>query len=425
MNIVLLCWRDTDHPEGGGSERYLERVAGHLALQGHRVVFRTARYPGSARCDVREPGVTFWRGGGQFSVYPLALCALLAARLGRGYGPLRGMGRPDVVVDTQNGIPFFASVVSGAPTVVLTHHCHREQWSVAGPLLARVGWFIESRLSPLVHRRNKWVTVSQPSAQELAELGIAPGQIEIIRNGVDRDGVAGDGAGHSRADDGGAGELPGVEMPAAADCAVPGDDTSTTAAADTATSAGPSAEPAAPRLVTLSRLVPHKQIEHAIDVISSLRKTHPAAQLDIIGSGWWEERLRDYAREVGVADRVVFHGHVTEQQKHAILAGADVHVMPSRKEGWGLAVIEAGIHGVPTVGYEASAGLRDSVVDEVTGLLAGSPGGLINAVESLLDDPALRRRMGEAARERSAQFSWSATGRAWERVLEDVVARRG
>ena len=47
MKVLLLCWRDTGHPEGGGSERYLERVAAHLAARGDRVVFRTAAYPGA------------------------------------------------------------------------------------------------------------------------------------------------------------------------------------------------------------------------------------------------------------------------------------------------------------------------------------------------------------------------------------------
>ncbi len=46
-----------------------------------------------------------------------------------------------------------------------------------------------------------------------------------------------------------------------------------------------------------------------------------------------------------------------------------VHVLPSRKEGWGLAVVEAAQHGVPTIGYRASGGLTDSIVDGVTGML--------------------------------------------------------
>ncbi len=126
-DVLLLCWRDTGHPQGGGSERYLERVGAELADRGIRVTLRTAGYRGAARHDVRD-GVRVSRGGGRLTVYPRALAAIAAGRLG--LGPLKGI-RPDVVVDTQNGIPFFAKAASRAPVVVLVHHCHRAQWPVA------------------------------------------------------------------------------------------------------------------------------------------------------------------------------------------------------------------------------------------------------------------------------------------------------
>lgn len=390
MKIVLLCWRDTRHPEGGGSERYLERVGQHLANAGHQVIFRTARYPGSAAWETstrNEEGeehapVHFSRGGGNLSVYPWALLALLGLRLGLWR---RGFGRPDVVVDTQNGVPFFASLVAGAPTVLLTHHCHREQWSVAGPVLCRVGWLIESKISPLLHRRNRWVTVSRPSAEELFALGVPRGRVKIIRNGVDP--VPG-----------------GVALPDAASAPNP------------AVTQGRPGEPV--HLVTLSRLVPHKQIEHALDAVAQVAQSHPGVVLDIIGDGWWAGKLRDYARQLGIESHVVFHGHVSEKRKHQILARAAVHVMPSRKEGWGLAVIEAGQHAVPTVGYGSSAGLRDSIIADRTGVLVDSPEQLVAAVEGLLDDPARLRELGEAARLRAGEFSWPATGQAWLELLE-------
>ncbi|OFM59897.1 glycosyl transferase [Corynebacterium sp. HMSC058E07] len=382
MKVLLLCWRDTDHPEGGGSERYLERVGQHLAAQGHQVVFRTAHYPGSTRSQQVSRNFRFSRGGGNLTVYPRALAAIVAARFGR--GSLADIGRPDVVVDTQNGVPFFASLVSGAPTVVLTHHCHREQWSVAGPVLSRIGWLIESTLSPWIHRRRRWVTVSAPSAEELVELGVPRGSIEIIRNGIDP-----------------------VAPSLIPDAPSPNSDHAS--------------EEQTIHLVALSRLVPHKQIEHAMDAVAAVARTHPNVRLDIIGDGWWADRLRDYARELGIEPLVIFHGFVSEELKHRILNRASVHVMPSRKEGWGLAVIEAGQHGVPTVGYESSAGLRDSIIDGQTGLLCDSPGGLMNAVEYLLDNPDKRREMGRAAKRRAEEFSWDATGRAWETLLCEEV----
>lgn len=400
MKVLLLCWRDTGHPEGGGSERYLERVAAHLAARGDRVVFRTAAYPGARRRSERD-GVRFLRAGGNFSVYVRAWFAMLAARFG--VGPIASAlgGRPDVVVDTQNGVPFFAELFSGAPTVVLTHHCHREQWPVAGPMVGRLGWFIESRLAPWVQRRCRYVTVSRPSADDLHGLGVDASRVTVIRNGVDP-------VPESVAD--------AIDGASGAGSAVP------------APFGSPSPHPCSaddgPRLATLSRLVPHKQIEHAIDALAALLPQFPDAVLDIIGSGWWADELHAYAKGLGVADRVVFHGQVSEEEKHLILSRACVHVMPSRKEGWGLAVIEAAQHGVPTVGYRASAGLRDSVVDGVTGMLADSEDELVAVTRRIVTDVPLRDFLGAEARTRAETFSWEATAGAFASLLDDVAADR-
>lgn len=180
-SVLLLCWRDTGHPQGGGSEAYLQRIGAQLAAAGIAVTLRTARYPGAPRRDVVD-GVRISRAGGRYSVYIWALLAMAVARLG--LGPLRTV-RPDVVVDTQNGLPFLARLIYGRRVVVLVHHCHREQWPVAGPVLGRLGWFVESTLSPRLNRRNQYVTVSLPSARDLVALGVDGTRIAVVRNGLD------------------------------------------------------------------------------------------------------------------------------------------------------------------------------------------------------------------------------------------------
>lgn len=375
--VLLLCWRDTGHPQGGGSERYLEQVGAHLAARGVKVTLRTARYPGAARRETID-GIDISRAGGRYSVYPRALAAIALARLG--LGPLRGI-RPDAVIDTQNGIPFFARAASKAPSVVLVHHGHREQWPVAGKLVGRIGWWIESRLSPRVHRDNQYLTVSLPSAEELTTLGVDGSRIAVVRNGAE--------------------PVP-VDAP--------------TGAAETRT--------AEPRVVVLSRLVPHKQIEDALAAVAQLRGRIPGVQLDVIGDGWWADNLKSVAAQLGIADAVTFHGHVDERRKHELLARSWVHVMPSRKEGWGLAVIEAAQHGVPTVGYRSSRGLTDSIVDGVTGVLVDDVDQLAESVAELLDDAAARTIMGEKARSRAREFSWESTASGVYQVLSAAADGR-
>jgi glycosyltransferase involved in cell wall biosynthesis len=371
-SVLLLCWRDTGHPQGGGSETYLQRIGTQLAAEGIQVTLRTARYPGAPRHEVID-GVRINRVGGRYTVYIWAMLAMALARMG--LGSLRHV-RPDVVVDTQNGLPFLARLIYGRRAVVLVHHCHREQWPVAGPVLSRVGWFVESTMSPRLHRHNQYVTVSLPSARDLVALGVDGERIAVVRNGLDE--------------------------------------------APTPTLSGPRA--AVPRLVVLSRLVPHKQIEDALDAVAQLRPRVPDLHLDIVGGGWWRQRLVDHAHRLGICDAVTFHGHVDDMTKHHLLQGSWVHVLPSRKEGWGLAVVEAGQHSVPTIGYRSSGGLSDSIIDGVTGVLVDNRAELVDSLEQLLSDPVLRDQLGAKAQARSTEYSWAQSAEALRTVLRAVRA---
>jgi len=375
-SVLLLCWRDTGHPQGGGSETYLQRVGAQLAASGIVVTLRTARYPGAPRHEVLD-GVRITRAGGRYSVYVWALLAMglheLGARLG--IRPLR-QARPDVIVDTQNGLPFLARLVYGRRVMVLVHHCHREQWPVAGPILGRLGWYVESTLSPRLNRRNQYVTVSLPSARDLVALGVGNERIAVVRNGLD--------------------EAPPQSLSGS--------------------------RSATPRAIVLSRLVPHKQIEDALETLAELRSRIPGLHLDIVGSGWWRQRLVHHAQRLGISEAVTFHGHVDDVTKHQLLQSSWVHVLPSRKEGWGLAVVEAAQHAVPTIGYRSSGGLCDSIVEGVTGILVDSRAELVDRLEQLLCDPVLRDQLGAKAQTRSYEFSWAQSADAVRTVLEAVHA---
>ncbi|HEV7581146.1 MAG TPA: glycosyltransferase family 4 protein [Mycobacterium sp.] len=375
-SVLLLCWRDTGHPQGGGSETYLQRIGAQLAASGITVTLRTARYPGAPRHEVVD-GVRISRSGGRYSVYIWALLAMALNELGArmGLGPLR-RARPDVVVDAQNGLPFLARLLYGRRVMVLVHHCHREQWPVAGAVLGRLGWFVESWLSPRLHRRNQYLTVSLPSARDLVTLGVDNERIAVVRNGLD--------------------EAPARSL------------------------SGPRS--AVPRVVVLSRLVPHKQIEDALETVAELRPRLGELHLDIVGDGWWRQRLVHQVRSLGISDAVTFHGHVDDVTKHHVLQSAWVHVLPSRKEGWGLAVVEAAQHRVPTIGYRSSGGLSDSIVDGVTGILVDNRAELADRLEQLLCDPVLRDQLGVKAQTRSGEFSWTQSADAVRAVLKAVQA---
>ncbi|WP_173086567.1 glycosyltransferase family 4 protein [Phytohabitans rumicis] len=371
--MLFLNWRDTRHPEGGGSEVYVERVAGELVARGHRVTLLCAAHDQGSAEETTASGIRLIRRGGRGTVYAAAALTLLAGRLGT--GPLAGR-RPDLVVDVCNGVPFLSPLYAGRPTVVLVHHVHREQWPVVlGRGRARFGWWLESALAPRVYRRCRYVAVSAATRDELAGLGVAESRIEVIHNGTP--------------------EVIGA----------------------------PVRKTPYPSLLVLGRLVPHKRVELALRALATLSAELPGLELVVAGQGWWADRLRAEAAALGVADRTRFTGYVSEADKHALLGSAWAVVVPSLKEGWGLTVVEAGARGTPAVAFRGAGGVREAVVDGRTGLLAGDPDDFVAQLRRLLTDGALRRRLGEAARAHAASFTWAAAGAAFARVVEPIGQR--
>lgn len=357
-NVVVLNWRDPWHPEGGGSELYVHQVAQQLRDSGRNLTWVTAAYPGAAADEVVD-GIRFIRRGGHLTVYLWVAWMLLSGSLRRRTGGV------DAVLEVQNGMPFLSSWWTRAPVTVLVHHVHREQWSVVGPVLAKVGWFLESRVAVLANRRNRYVAVSDVTRRELVGLGVRASDITLAYNG----------------------------MPP-----VPAYD------------AGERTEE--PTLVVLSRLVPHKQIDHVIAAMPALAEEFPGLRLRVLGDGWWGEELHRQAAEIGRDGSAGFHidflGHVSDRTKFEELSRAWVHVLPSVKEGWGLSIVEAGHAGTPSVAYTTAGGVTEAILDGVTGLLATDEADLRLRIAALLRDEHLRVDLGQKARVRAAEFTWEA-----------------
>lgn len=365
MHIVVLNWRDTANPEGGGSEVYIEEIAQRLVTRGHTVTIVCAAHVAAPHMDVRL-GIRFIRVGSKLTVYSRA----------RGLLRSGALGRIDVIVDTQNGIPFFSPWATSVPTVALVHHVHREQWPVVyDPIRARIGWHIESRWAPRVYRRSPYIVVSNATGTEINALGVARESITVVHNGT---------------------------MPAA----------------NTRTPPDPH-----PRILVLGRLVPHKRVEHVLHAAARLRQRHPGLRVAIVGDGWWASALRDCAEQLGVDDITEFTGHVDEAEKTQQIARAWVLALPSVKEGWGLVVLEAASAGVPAVAYADAGGVAESIVDGETGILVrGHVIAFAAALESLITEDDLRLTMGRRARDHSTKFSWEVSTQRFEAVLARAVA---
>jgi D-inositol-3-phosphate glycosyltransferase len=184
-----------------------------------------------------------------------------------------------------------------------------------------------------------------------------------------------------------------------------------------------------PVLLFVGRIQPLKGVDVAVRTLAELRRDD--AELFIVGGasgqGGQAEvgHIEKMAAALGVADRV----HFVEPQPHHMLStwyrAADVVIVPSRSESFGLVALEAAASGIPVVA-SAVGGLRTLIDHGRTGFLVDSRDASIFAahVRELLDNRRLASAMGMRAALRSRQYTWSQAASRLARVYEDLLAAR-
>lgn len=375
VRAVVVNWRDLDHSLAGGSEVYAWQFARALREGGAEVEFLTARERGRARSVVRE-GIRVRRAGGALGFYPVTLARLAWRRR-----------RTDIVIDPSCGLPSFSPLVlrRRTPVVMVVHHVHQAQFDAhfPGPVAAFGRW-LERVAMRVVYRRRRVLAVSGSTREEMRDQLAWKGDIGVLANGADL---------HPAPS--------GIEVD-------PG------------------------RVAVLGRLVAHKRVDLVIRALADLgagAADDGRPHLDVVGQGPERERLEGLAAELGLADRVTFHGYVDEPTKAALLSRAAVHVCASDAEGWGQAVIDAAGYGVPTLARDVP-GLRDSVRHGETGwLLPDAPGDPEEVRRRLADalagalavPPAERDALAAACRAWAEQFDWTSMRAAARALVTEEI----
>jgi len=152
----------------------------------------------------------------------------------------------------------------------------------------------------------------------------------------------------------------------------------------------------------------------------------PAAKLTVVGGGNLLEHHRAEARRLGIADRVEFAGKVSDDDLPKFHQAADVFCVPSvdRSEAYGIALLEAESAGLPCIST-AIPGVRSVVHDGETGLLVkpNDAIALAAALNKILNDESMRKKMGENARAFALTRTWSDAGKKYLEIYEAVLNR--
>jgi len=175
-----------------------------------------------------------------------------------------------------------------------------------------------------------------------------------------------------------------------------------------------------PVVAYVGRLKRAKRPDHAVKAFRIVKEKIPEAELWIIGDGYFRKDLEKMA-----TDGVRFFGGLSDGERRELVKRAWVLVNPSVREGFGLNVVEANALGTPCIAYDV-AGLRDSVKNDKTGLLAGagSVEDLADKMVMVLKDDTLRARLSKNALEYSRKFGWDMSARGFEEVFRALCERQ-
>ena len=178
-----------------------------------------------------------------------------------------------------------------------------------------------------------------------------------------------------------------------------------------------------PRVVFVGRLAPQKGVRTLVEAARLLKTS--GVQVLLVGDGPQRSTLEQEIRRQGVGDVVHLFGFVPHERVPAILTHADLLVLPSHYEELGTILLEAMWVGVPIVASR-TGGIPDIIDDGVNGLLVvpGDPEVLARAIDRLLADSELARRLGKAARERAKDYDWGVLAERVFAIYRDVLAGR-
>jgi glycogen(starch) synthase len=383
MRVLMLSW---EYPPVvvGGLGRHVHAVATRLVAQGHEVVVLCRRETGTdasthPTTDVEIDGVRLISVAEDpphlaFEHDLVGWTLAMGHAMARAGTRLLRTWRPDVVHahDWLVAHPAIALAENAEVPLVATIHA-TEAGRHAGWLSHPLNQQVHSVEWWLANRADSVITCSSAMRTEVSDLFELPAdEISVIHNGIEPRGwrVSQRRVAEARAD-------------------------------------------FAPRngklLLFFGRLEYEKGAQDLLAALPRIRRAHPGTRVVVAGKGRHLPILVEQARKLRIRRAVDFVGHLSDRDLVAAMGAADVVVLPSRYEPFGIAALEAAAAGAPLVASTAG-GLGEMVTDGVTGVsfTPGDVAELTTAVHTVLDDPAAARRRAKTARGRlAADFDWT------------------
>lgn len=369
MRILWLQWRDIRHPWSGGAEIYMHQISRRLARMGHKVVAVTSWYPGLKKYENID-GYYVQRVANHDN-YILHVPKIL-------HNYSRWV---DVIVEDTSKAPLMTPLLrfKDMPVIAVVHHLNREIYFQEIPLRRGLIAYTLETIMPYIYSRlpqTRIIAVSKSTKEELTRLGADPSKIHIVQNAIDEDELLSNPNSYQKN--------------------------------------------SVPTVIYFSRLKKYKQPHHALLAFRRVVEEMPGAKLIVAGKG--TETLRKYAEKLGIGDNVEVYGEVDEKSKKDLFCRAWILIQTSRKEGFGITVLEAATCKTPAVAYDVP-GLRDSVRHMETGMLvpAGDIDGLAEAILRLLGDESLRSRLAENAYKHAQQHTWDKIAEEFAKTLIEAL----
>lgn len=362
MKILILNWRDPENPLAGGAEQSLYEHAKYWAKKGASITWFSSSFKNAKREDSLG-NIKIIRAGSHYTVHLLFLIYWLFGKIGKDF---------DIIVDCFHFIPFFTPLyIKKIKKIALINEVADKLWF--SNLLFPFSW-IGYKIEPLFFKfymNVPFITASESAKKDLVKMGIREKDINIIHHGV---------------------TLPPT-LPI-------------------------KRESKNPTIIYCSRVTEDKGIEDALKAFNILKEEIFDLEFWIIGkeekSGYLEDLLK---RNKISSKQIKYFGFVSEKKKFELLSKTWILVHPSKKEGWGLNVIEANSVGTPAIGYDVE-GLRDSIKNNETGLLSETnPKDLAGKTRLLIDNSKMRKDLSDNATKWSKEFDWDLSGKqSWSLI---------